>query len=206
MKTIVILITVLVSSISFARNDSASNGANCNVKSLTSTNSGLSDILKMGTAISDEKIKEVTKQLCYDILSAQSNGLEVPKWKDTMKEYLGYSGSDKDFPKYFNSFLNKYKNQLKCPQLKITTRIYPSQHIFKRLLALSLNETYEEYFFNFEDGDVDFNAYDIVDGKKETIVDWVDSWIKQGKGDKDELLDVAAILEDEFGAKRGSQL
>ena len=69
-----------------------------------------------------------------------------------------------------------------------------------------MNETYEEYFFNFENGDVDFNAYQIVDGKKETILDWVDKWVASGRGDKDELLDVSSALADELGAKRGNQL
>jgi len=33
-----------------------------------------------------------------------------------------------------------------------------------------MNEIYEEYFFNFENGEVDFNAYHIIHGKKETIL------------------------------------
>lgn len=206
MKIIVILITVLVSSISFARNNSACEGASCATKSLTNTNSGLSNILKIGSAISDEKIKVVMKRLCGDIIRANSVGKSVPDWQKTMSEELGYSGTKDEFTNYFNSFLNTYKNKVKCPQFNLATRIIPSQHLFKRLLALDLNEAYEEYFFNLEDGDVDFNAYDIVDGKKETVLDWVDSWIKQGLGDEDELYDIATSLEEEFGAKRGSQL
>ena len=69
-----------------------------------------------------------------------------------------------------------------------------------------MNETYEEYFFNFENGDVDFNAYQIIDGKKETILDWVLKWVEQGRGDSDELLDITSALEDELGAKYGKEL
>ena len=38
------------------------------------------------------------------------------------------------------------------------------------------------------------------------IIDWVDKWVASGRGDKDELLDVASALEDELGAKRGNEL
>lgn len=61
-------------------------------------------------------------------------------------------------------------------------------------------------FFNFENGDVDFNAYQIIDGKKETILDWVLKWAAQGRGDAEELLDITSALEDEFGAKYGRDL
>lgn len=39
-----------------------------------------------------------------------------------------------------------------------------------------------------------------------TVLDWVESWIAQGKGDAEELRDVAYSLADEFGAKRGNEL
>ena len=53
---------------------------------------------------------------------------------------------------------------------------------------------------------MDFNAYQIIDGKKETILDWVLKWVEQGRGDSDELLDITSALEDEFGAKYGKEL
>lgn len=39
-----------------------------------------------------------------------------------------------------------------------------------------------------------------------TVLDWVESWIAQRKGDAEELRDVAYSLADEFGAKRGNEL
>ena len=69
-----------------------------------------------------------------------------------------------------------------------------------------MNETFEEYFFNLEDGEIDYNAYEIVNGKKETILDWVENWIALGRGDAEELRDVAYGLKDEFGAKLGKDL
>ncbi|EAW31809.1 hypothetical protein GP2143_05145 [marine gamma proteobacterium HTCC2143] len=206
MRTIFVLITLLVSFNSFARATDTSDSASCAVTGVAETNTGLSSILEIGTKLSDDKIKEVTLKLCSDVMVARREAHDIPKWESTMRSLLGYSGSKTDFPKYFNHFLNTYKNQIICPKYQVTTNIYPPQHLFKRILASGMNETYEEYFFNFENGDVDFNAYQIVDGKKETIIDWVDKWVASGRGDKDELLDVAYSLSDEFCAKRGSEL
>ena len=156
--------------------------------------------------LSDNKVNEVACALCSDVIVARQKAYDIPKWQKTMEKELGYNGTEEDFSKYFNNFLNKYKNQIICPEFKVTTNVYPPQHLFKRLLAAGMNETYEEYFFNFENGDVDFNAYQIIDGKKETILDWVLKWVEQGRGDSDELLDITSALEDEFGAKYGKEL
>ena len=206
MKTIIVLITALVSFNSFARATDTSDSPSCAVTGVAETNTGLSSILEIGTKLSDDKIKEVAHELCTNVMTASREAYDIPTWEETMRQHLGYSGTKTEFPKYFNNLLNTYKNQMICPKYQVTTNIFPPQHLFKRILAAGMNETYEEYFFNLEDGDVNFNAYQIVDGKKETVLDWVDKWVASGRGNKEELLDVASALEDEFGAKRGNQL
>jgi hypothetical protein len=156
--------------------------------------------------LSDEKIKDITCKICDDIIEAREEAYDIPKWQETMEEKLGFNGTKEEFIKYFNNFLNIYSNKLICPKFQVSTNIYPPQHLFKRLLAAGMNETYEEYFFNLENGDVDFNTYQIIDGKKETILDWIIKWIDLGRGDKDELYDVLTALEDELGAKYGRDL
>ena len=206
MKTIIVLITALVSFNSFARATDTSDHVTRPLNGVAESNAGLSSILKVGTRISDDKVKEVAHKLCSDVIVARQKAYDVPKWEETMRTYLDYKGTKSEFPQYFNSFLNTYKNHIICPKFHVTTNIYPPQHLFKRILAAGMNETYEEYFFNFENGDVDFNAYDIVDGKKETILDWVEKWVRDKRGDSEVILDVASALEDEFGAKRGNEL
>jgi|TARA_B110001469_G_C9466952_1_gene234888 hypothetical protein len=156
--------------------------------------------------LSDEKVKKIAAQLCDDIIRGRSNALDVPEWALTMRKMAGYTGSSKDFSKYFNNFLNKYNQNLICPCFDGGAEKYPAQHIYKRLLAADLEETYNEYFFEFENGDVDFNAYEIVNGKKETIVDWAERWIALGRGNPDDIRDIVSALQDEFGAKRASEL
>jgi hypothetical protein len=155
---------------------------------------------------SDEQLEAAICAVCADVNWAKSWGEDMPPWKETMEKYLGFKGNDEEFKIFFHNFLNTYKNQIICPRYKVSTRIYPPQHLFKRILAVGMNETFEEYFFNLEDGEIDYNAYEIVNGKKETILDWVENWIALGRGDAEELRDVAYGLKDEFGAKLGKDL
>ena len=155
---------------------------------------------------SDEQLEQTICVVCSDVNYAKIKGQDMPPWKHTMEKYLGFQGNDREFRAFFNNFLNTYKNQIICPRYKVSSRVYPPQHLFKRILAVGMNETFEEYFFDLEDGDIDYNAYEIVNGKKETILDWVENWIALGRGDAEELRDVAYSLKDEFGAKLGKDL
>ena len=161
---------------------------------------------KIEKRLSDEKVKQVTNACCNNLNYAKLNGMDMPPWRSTMEKYLEFKGSDKEFDTFFHNFLNTYKNQIICPEYKVTTRVYPPQHLFKRILAVGMNETFEEYFFNLKEDAIDYNAYEIVNGKKETIMDWVENWIALGRGNAEELRDVAYSLEDEFGAKYGRDL
>jgi len=206
MRTIFVLITVLVSFNSFARATDTSDHVTCPLNKVAESNAGLSSILKVGTEITDDQVQKIAAALCSNVNWAKSEGLDVPPWKQTMEERLGFQGNDKEFRVFLNTFLNTHKNKIICPQFKVSSRLFPSQHLFKRILAVGMNETYEEYFFDLEEGDIDFNAYEMVNGKKETVLDWVESWIAQGKGNAEELRDVAYSLADEFGAKKGIDL
>ena len=53
---------------------------------------------------------------------------------------------------------------------------------------------------------IDFNAYEIVDGKKETLLDWIDKKIAIGRGPISQLKDLKEVLEEEFYGKRGKDL
>ena len=156
--------------------------------------------------LSDEKVNEVACAVCSNVNWAKSEGQDMPPWKQTMERLMGFKGNNEEFRAFFNSFLKTYKNQIICPRFKVSSRVYPPQHLFKRILAVGMNEIFEEYFFDLEEGDIDYNAYEIVNEKKETILDWVENWIAQGKGDAEELRDIAYSLRDEFGAKYEKEL
>ncbi|EAW31788.1 hypothetical protein GP2143_05040 [marine gamma proteobacterium HTCC2143] len=206
MRTIFVLITVIISFNAVARLTDTTQSVTCPLKTVAESNVGLSSIIKVASEVSDEQVKKVAAALCSNLNWAKTRGKDMPPWKETMEKHLGFKGNEKAFKTFFHDFLNTHKNKILCPQYKITTLFYPPQHLFKRILAVGMNETYEEYFFNLEEGEVDFNAYEMVDGKKETVLDWVEKWIASGRGDAEELRDVAYILKDEFGAKKGIDL
>ncbi len=206
MKTIIVLITALVSLNSFARATDTAEHVTCPLNKVAESNAGLSNILKVGTTLSENETKQIVAKLCDDIIRGRSNALDVPEWEITMRKLAGYTGTPAGFPTFFNNFLNTNNQSLVCPPFNGGSEKYPAQHIYKRLLAADLEETFNEYFFELEEGDVDFNAYEIVDGKKETIVDWAEKWISLGKGNPEDIKDIVSVLEDEFGAKRGSEL
>lgn len=156
--------------------------------------------------LSDEKVKKIVEQLCDDVMSGRNDALDFPKWELTMRKMAGYNGSSKDFSKYFNNFLNKYTQNLICPYFKAGVEIYPAHHLFKRILGSGYEELYDDYFFNFENGDINYNAYEIVDKKKETIVDWAEKWKLRRDANVADIEDIIEILIDEFGAKSGKDL
>ncbi|WP_289046731.1 hypothetical protein [uncultured Olleya sp.] len=123
-----------------------------------------------------------------------------------MRKILDYTSSSEQFPAYFNSFLNTYKNQITCPPFNVGTTGYPQQHLFKRIIAVGMDETFEEYFFDFDEGDIDFNAYDIVNGEKETVLDWIEKWLKTGRGNNEMITEIATVLKEDYGAKKGKEL
>ncbi len=206
MKTIIVLITVLVSFNSFARATDTSDSPSCAVTGVAETNTGLNSILKVGTTLSENETKQIVEKLCDDIFAGRNDGLDMPNWQKTMRDMAGYSGSSKDFPKYFNKFLNDNNQNLICPAFKAGVESYPKQHFYKMLLASGFEEVFDEYFFDFDDGDINYNAYEIVDGKKETIVDWAEKWKLRRNANVADIEDVIEILQDEFGAKRGIDL
>lgn len=208
MKTSIVLMTILISLSlhSFARTTNVTESATCSSKSLTTTNSGLTNILKVGETMTDEKIHQVASKLCDDIAYALAQGKEVPDWKGTMVKELGFKGTNQSFSSYFNNFISTHKQKMICPEFNVGNTKYPKQHFYKRIFALDLEEVFDEYFFDFDEGEVDFNAYEIVDGKKETVLDWIDKMVAQNKYNVSAMKDIGEILADEYGAVKGAQL
>lgn len=93
----------------------------------------------------------------------------------------------------------KIKLEKTLSTTNVTQNRYPPQHLFNRILAVGKNETFEEYSFNLDEGDIDYNACEIVNGKKETLLYWVENWIAQSNSDAGELRDIAHSLKDEYG-------
>ena len=159
--------------------------------------------LKTKAELSESEIDEVNLALCSAISAAQLNGETFPKFYEALKELKIYNGTREDFAPFFNNFLNQYGEKLKC-------RAYPNfdfkeEHIFKRMLNFQLTDYYYDYLLMQKKGAINFNIYEIVDGKKETLIDFIDKMIKRKLGNedtlddiKDELLNLGALSGEDY--------
>jgi len=202
MKTIFVLITVLVSLNCFSRATDTTGSTNCGVKGVSSTNSGLTDILKVGKSFSDEQFNILMRGLCIAIDTAFVNNKSVPKFQLEFKKSGIYKGSEEDFTPFLHKFLNDNKQKMICPKDSSLLQ----KHFYKRMFQLSLIDFFQDYIIDPEMKDLDLNAFEIVNGKKETLLDFIDYQLKKGFGDSDTLIYIRDTLQEEFGAKFGAEL
>ena len=104
-------------------------------------------------------------------------------------------------------FLNDYSNCLICPESYCDRdHTFPTNHLYKRMFAANCMDLFQKHLLDAGFGVIDFNAYEIVDGKKETLLDWIDKKIATGRGPTSQFEDLKEVLEEEFYGKRGKDL
>ena len=106
MKTIIVLITALVSLNCFSRATDTGDHVTCPLNNVAESNAGLNSILEVGTTLSKSETKQIVDKLCDDIIRGRSNALDVPEWEITMRNLAGFNGTSTSFPTFFNNFLN----------------------------------------------------------------------------------------------------
>lgn len=207
-KILFLSVALLFSGFSYASND------NCNCR-LTDyvddyleieQNSQKSDIEIKD--LSEEELAYVTKRLCGNIVLSANSGFVPENFKNIIHELLSTSGDITESKKnqIIVAFLNKYKQKLICPKSSAHTKTR-DLHIYKTAALEGIIDLYDEILLNDDDfPGVDFNAYEIVNGKKETLVNYIEYLIGTDLYDNDEL----ELLRDDIiefgGGKRGSEL
>jgi hypothetical protein len=139
-----------------------------------------------------------------NLIYATANGFKPLEFKKVILDGLGINENSENVNQVMSSFLNKYKQELVCPkdQSRKNSR---DLHIYKTAILGGVIDLYDEILLNTDEYDIDFNAYEIVDGKKETVLDYIDKCLLTGQFDNDEL----ELLKDdiiEAGAKRGDEI
>lgn len=97
------------------------------------------------------------------------------------------------------------------------SRLYPDsrypQHYMKRVIDMHMTvEIFDEFLFYDSDlFPIDVNAVQVVDGKRETLVDYIDflldrSTSNQGRFNYNALRDRREVLVEEYGGKKASEL
>tara|TARA_Y100000385_G_scaffold252241_1_gene275562 strand:+ start:132 stop:767 length:636 start_codon:yes stop_codon:yes gene_type:complete len=149
------------------------------------------------------EVKIIRDKLCMNISFASHAGFDPGKFKKVILEGLGLDNNIDNATQVVSSFLNKYKQDLVCPKLK-SRKGSRDMHIFKSAITSGVAELFDE-LLDEDLYDIDYNAYEIVDGKKETLLDYLDEIISSGQYDNDDM----ELLRDdiiEAGGKRGSEL
>lgn len=205
-KILILFIAILFSGITYASNE------NCNC-SLTNY---VDDYLEIEQKkqksdiqikdLSEEELGLIVKKLCTNITLATSTGFMRIEFEEAIIQSLKIKPANEEEKNILIvSFLNKYKQKLICPKSKGDSNSR-DLHIYKVAALQGITDLFNEILLDDEDfPGVDFNAYEIVDGKKETLVDYIEYLIGTNLYDNDEL----ELLRDdliELSGKRGSEL
>lgn len=218
MKNLIVILSLIVASInnSYSQETKEKEDCNCNLKKVvnqylennsTSKDSteistdGLEAITKMGKAVSEdkpvskEKVQWIVDRFCAEINATAFRGFSPERFRNVIFEGLKIHKDASNKKKVVENFLNNYKNDLICD--KDETEGTPrKKHFFKHALRLGVFEMFNEFLLNDDVYTLDFDAYEMVDGKKETVLDYIDKLMASEKYDNEELAVVKDHIED----------
>jgi len=152
--------------------------------------------------LTEKEINDIALRLCIIIIT---QGFEVKRINRIIAEGIDIDTNDPNINSFVSVFLNKYKNKLICPKDKRSS-LSREKHLFKEAIFRGKIDLFDEILFDDENYTIDFNAYEIVDGKKETVLDYIDFIIQSGRGDPDDLDSIKDVIILEFGGKYGYEL
>lgn len=154
--------------------------------------------------LSKKEVDYIANQLCYVTDSASVKGFDKELFEKPILDTYKISKNDKNKNQIVSHFLNTYKNDLICKKASDSI-VRRDLHVYKLALFRSVIDTFDELLLDEDNYTIDFNAYEIVDGKKETVVDYIDKLIAAGRHDRGELLSIRDVIVH-LGGKKGSEL
>ena len=119
--------------------------------------------------------------------------------------------TNKNYKQKFTELYNKYSDKFICTD-KPTEKSRNPEHFLKRVVCLSM---YESIFYDFllsdpEEYPIDVNTVEIVNGKPETLIDYIDNIITNPEISKNydvgQIKDLKSWLVEEYGAKKANEL
>ncbi|OMP30128.1 MULTISPECIES: hypothetical protein [Mangrovimonas] len=155
-------------------------------------------------SLNEEQLQKAKKVLCNMNYIVELTGINKDRYQEDLTKIGVFNGTKEEFKVFFPEFLKKYSDHFICPENK--QRNIRAGYFLKQTAQLGIFSIFDKIFFEYEEGGVDFNSYEIVDGKKETLLDFVEKLIAQNYGEKAQLEYLAEVIRDEYGAKRGSEL
>jgi hypothetical protein len=184
--TIVLLLTFLLSNSIFSQNVIIENGK---VIGNDSENNALAD------------------NICGASYSAWQTGTPVDSFESTILNEINVSYDDPLRAKKISDFINNNHDKLICSDDSLQKH-RKREHVFKRAIALQ-SYYYFHHLAKSDDYSINMNFYEIVDGKKETLLDYVDMILndpeKREMYNLNSLNNLRDTLED-LGVVKGSEL
>lgn len=201
MKQLIIFLTLIFSITTFA----SPADADCDCAPPGSSDqSELKDVKKISPSLVYSEIiaKDLTSQICSEL---NSFSISPDKIEAILLRKSGYKTSDVDYKLKVASFWNKYSEAVICDS---PTGKYPTQHFYKRVIQMRLQEVVlTDYFFEDEDKfPINVNAVEInpLTKEKTTVLDFLNKIIDDpgsvGKYNITQLEGLRTILVDYYGA------
>ncbi len=155
--------------------------------------------------LSKDKVSYLAAKLCGNINFSSSAGFKPQEFKSIILKDIGASESlsEEEKNKKVTWFLNTYKNELICAPNHLKRDDRPL-HLYKTAILDGVIDLFDE----LTDDDlyqIDWNSYEIIDGKKETVIDYLDKVLNGVFSDNEDLEMLREDLLD-MGAKRGKDL
>jgi hypothetical protein len=171
-------------------------------------NGSLSDVEKIANA-RDPKLVELSNTICKRLSRYQAQGHSTPQeiLESNILSYLNISKDTPNYRKKITSFWNKNFSNLVCTWADFG--MTAPQHLSKRIIDMDLHkQVYYKYLLR--DKEIDINGIDIVDGRKETILDYIDGILADPEaGDKynvKEIKKLKRMFVKHFDAKNARDL
>ena len=165
-------------------------------------------VLCSGTVHADsltpKEVDDINRKLCTYMSISDSTGFYAYKFNKIILDGIGVSQASERANKAVSKYLNDNKNNIICTTHSILAG--KQEHLFmKTAITDGIIDLFDEILLDDELYEIDFNGYEIVDGKKETILDWIDIALEMPGQDRAELLSIEEVIVD-LGGKRGSEL
>lgn len=153
---------------------------------------------------SETQITNAARAACNYLADSLTLGFSSSKFKEKIANQIGLNPNDKDINSLLSDFLNQNKDKMICAKdpKSNTSR---SMHFYKYAILNGIIDLYDEILFDDEEFEIDFNAVEMVDGKPETLVDYIDKRIASGTGIANTLKGIRIDVVD-LGGKKGADL
>lgn len=159
--------------------------------------------------LSDQEITTLSNELCTVLARMPTASSNFVGAKEIEKRLLRYFKVDVTAPDYrleIAKHWNYYSNRMICPA---TNGTYPTQHIYKRALAMNYHTPIlDEYFFADEvTFPIDPNVVEVLeDGSYSTVLDYIDAMLSRPDASTTynigQVAGLGEIIVDFFGGKR----